>query len=199
MSVLQRPVLVLNKSWRAVNVTTVERALVMLWNGHARVIEVDMQTFQAMTWSDWSKIDPLEGEKFIQSTSLRLKTPEVIVLSEYNDLPTTAVTFSRRNLFKRDHYVCQYCHKQPGTDELTIDHILPKSKGGATDWLNCCLACITCNKRKANRTPEEAGLKLLKKPTKPAWRPIYAARTERPKSWDMFQSDVYWNIELDQK
>jgi 5-methylcytosine-specific restriction endonuclease McrA len=195
MSVLQQPVLVLNRNWQAVNVATVANALVMLWKGAAKVVNVS--DYQAFTWDDWSQIDPVMGDKFIQSTSIRLRVPEVIVLTGYDGLPETAVTFSRRNLFKRDHYVCQYCSKQPGVEELTIDHILPKSRGGATDWINCCLACITCNKKKDNRTPEEAGMKLLKKPVKPSWRPIYAARTSRPESWKKFMSEVYWNIELE--
>ena len=88
---------------------------------------------------------------------LRLRVPEVIVLAEYDRLPTAAVTFSRRNIFKRDHWTCQYCGAQPGSEELTIDHVLPRSQGGISTWENCVLACVACNKRKADRTPEQAG------------------------------------------
>ncbi len=82
------------------------------------------------------------------------------MLDSYDRLPSAAVSFSRRNLFKRDHWTCQYCGLQPGGDELTIDHMVPRSQGGTSTWENCVLACVTCNKRKADRTPQQAGLKL---------------------------------------
>lgn len=195
MGSLSTPVLVLNAHWRAVNVATVANALILLWKGNAKV--VDVNDYQTFTWEDWSKIDPSEGEKFIQSTSLRLRIPEVIVLTEYDGLPETSVTFSRRNLFKRDHWTCQYCGKQPPMEELTIDHILPRCRGGETSWENCVLACIKCNKRKDDRTLREAGFKLKSEPVKPGWRPMYASRDVRLDSWRKFISEVYWNVELE--
>jgi 5-methylcytosine-specific restriction endonuclease McrA len=193
---INNPCLVLNRNWQAVNVCTIARALTLLWNENARVVNVsDYQTF---TWEDWASIDPEVGDKFIQTTSLRLRVPEVIVLSNYDALPESAVTFSRRNIFKRDHYVCQYCHKQPGMDELTIDHIVPRSHGGVSSWDNCVLACIGCNKRKADRTPKEAGMKLLKTPIRPAWKPLYAAHDIRLESWQKFVSEAYWEVPLQQ-
>ncbi len=191
---LDNPVLVLNRNWAAVNVATVARALTLLFNEAAKV--VDVSDYQAFTWSDWAKINPRDGDLFIQSTSIRLRVPEVIVLTAYDGMPETAVTFSRRNIFKRDHYTCQYCGKQPGMEELTLDHVLPKSREGTTVWTNTVLACLPCNKRKANRTPDEAGMHLRSKPAKPSWRPAYAMRIERPESWSKFMSEAYWNIEL---
>src|SRR6478735_11991666 len=172
-SVLQRPTLILNRNWQAVNVATVARALVLLWNEAARVVDVaDYQTF---TWNDWSKLRPRADEGFVQAISMWLRVPEVIALSSYDRLPASAVTFSRRNIFKRDHYVCQYCGNQPPTDELTIDHVVPRSRGGASSWENCVLACVTCNKLKADRTPDEAHTRLKHTPVRPDWRPLYAA------------------------
>ena len=122
---LDRPALVLNRNWQPVNVATVARALVLLWNEAARVVDVaDYQTF---TWNDWSKLRPHDDEAFVQAISMRLRVPEVIALSSYDRLPASAVTFSRRNIFKRDHYVCQYCCNQPNTDELTSDHSVPRA------------------------------------------------------------------------
>ena len=114
--------------------------------------------FQLYTWADWSRLAPLEGEPFIQAVRFRLRVPEVIALSQYDRVPTSIVAFSRRNLFKRDHYTCQYCGTQPGSEDLTIDHVLPRSLGGLTNWENCVLACVDCNKRKANRSPQQAGM-----------------------------------------
>jgi 5-methylcytosine-specific restriction endonuclease McrA len=169
-SVLERPTLVLNRNWQPVNVATVARALVLLWNEAARVVDVaDYQTF---SWSDWSKLRPRDGEAFVQSISMRLRVPEVIALLSYDRQPASAVTFSRRNIFKRDRYVCQYCGGQPGMGELTIDHVVPRSHGGVSSWTNCVLACVACNKRKADRMPREAGMTLRREPIRPTWKQV---------------------------
>ena len=152
--VLQRPTLILNRNWQPVNVATVARALVLLWNESARV--VDPKDFQLYTWEDWAKLRPRDGEDHIQAVRFKLRVPEVVALSDYDRLPVAHVTFSRRNIFKRDHYACQYCGAQPGSEELTIDHVVPRAQGGVSSWENCVLACMACNKRKADRTPEQA-------------------------------------------
>ncbi len=172
--VLQRPTLVLNRNWQPVNVASVARALVLVWNDSARV--VDPEDYRLYTWADWSTLAPRAGDLFIQAVRQRLRVPEVIALSAYDRLPTAAVSFSRRNVFKRDHYTCQYCGAQPGSEELSIDHVVPRSRGGASSWENCVLACIACNKRKADRMPQQAGMKLRKPPDRPAWKPMYASR-----------------------
>jgi 5-methylcytosine-specific restriction endonuclease McrA len=77
---------------------------------------------------DWSRLRPRDGERFIQAVRFRLRVPEVVTLSEYDRLPTAAVTFSRRNIFKRDRFTCQYCGAQPGSEELTLDHVIPRSQ-----------------------------------------------------------------------
>jgi 5-methylcytosine-specific restriction endonuclease McrA len=193
--VLQRPALVLNRNWQPVNVATVARALVLLWNESARV--VDPADYQLYTWADWSRLAPRADEPVIRTIRQRLRVPEVIALTGYDRLSTAAVTFSRRNIFKRDHFTCQYCGVQPGPEELTIDHVLPRSKGGTSTWENCVLACLDCNKRKDDRTPEKAGMKLRKPPVRPVWKPLYAAHRERIESWAKFVSEAYWNVELE--
>lgn len=193
--VLQRPTLILNRNWQLVNVATVARALVLLWNESARV--VDPTDFQLYTWEDWTKLAPKAGEAFIRGVRLRLRVPEVVTLTEYERLPTAHVTFSRRNVFKRDHYTCQYCGAQPGSEELTIDHVLPRAQGGVSSWENCVLACTDCNKRKADHTPEEARMHLRKRPVRPAWKPLYADHQVRIASWSKFVSEVYWNVRLE--
>ncbi|MGE0606875.1 MAG: HNH endonuclease [Pirellulales bacterium] len=194
-SVLERPTLVLNRNWQPVNVAKVARSLVLLWNESARV--VDPHDYQTYAWEDWTKLKPVEGEAFIQAIRLRLRVPEVVTLTEYDRLPEAAVAFSRRNIFKRDHFTCQYCHVQPGTDELSIDHVLPRSQGGTSTWENCVLACVSCNKRKADRTPIQAGMKLRVQPIRPTWKPLYAAHNVRIASWSKFVSEAYWNVELE--
>ena len=191
---LQRPTLVLNRNWQPIHVATVARALVLLWNESARVVDpIDFQTY---VWEDWSKLRPRDGDAFIQAVRFRLRVPEVITLTEYDRLPTAAVTFSRRNLFKRDHFTCQYCGAQPGSEELTVDHVVPRAQGGPSRWENCVLACVACNKRKADRTPQQAGLKLKRTPVRPNWNPLYGFHDMRIESWSKFLSEAYWNVLL---
>ena len=194
--VLQRPTLILNRNWQPVNVATVARALVLLWNKSARV--VDPTDYQTYDWDDWSKLRPREGDLFIRAVRSRLRVPEVITLTDYERLPSAAVAFSRRNIYKRDRYTCQYCGVQPGTEELTIDHVVPRAQGGESRWDNCVLACLACNKRKADRKPEQARMRLRKQPVRPTWNPLYAAHELRIASWSKFVSEVYWNVQLEQ-
>jgi 5-methylcytosine-specific restriction endonuclease McrA len=192
---LQRPTLVLNRNWQPVNVATVGRALIMLWNESARV--VDPHDYRTYDWSDWSRQTPTADEPFIQAIRARVRVPEVVTLTEYDRLPAAAVSFSRRNIFKRDHQTCQYCGVQPGSAELTIDHVVPRAQGGVSSWTNCVLACVECNKRKADRTPKQAGMNLRKAPECPAWRPLHADHRVRLESWSKFISEAYWNVELE--
>ncbi len=192
---LERPTLVLNRNWQPVHVATVARALVLLFSERARV--VDPADYQLYTWADWSKLVPRDGERFIRAVRFRLRVPEVVTLCGYDRLPTAAVTFSRRNIFKRDRFTCQYCGAQPGSEELTLDHVVPRAQGGESRWDNCVLACLACNKRKADRTPHQAGIRLRKEPVQPTWRPLYAAHEVRIESWSKFVSEAYWNVALE--
>jgi 5-methylcytosine-specific restriction endonuclease McrA len=191
---LEQPALVLNRNWQPVSVATVARALVLVWNESARI--VDPADYQTYTWENWSQLRPRGDERFIQAVRFRLRVPEVIALTDYDRLPAAAVSFSRRNIFKRDHYTCQYCGQQPGSQELTIDHVIPRAQGGESRWDNCVLACVTCNTRKADRTPQQAGMRLRQQPVRPTWNPLYAAHTWRIESWSRFVSAAYWNVEL---
>ena len=194
-AVLQRPTLVLNRNWQPIRVSTVARSLILVWNDHARI--VDPADFQTYDWSDWSAMAPDDGELFIQAVTYRLRVPEVVALTHYDRVPLGKVAFNRRNLFKRDHETCQYCGDQPGLDSLTIDHIMPRSRGGTSTWENCVLACVECNKRKADRTPEQAHMRLLHKPIRPKWKPLYATSHLPIASWTKFISEAYWNVELE--
>jgi 5-methylcytosine-specific restriction endonuclease McrA len=184
--VLQRPTLVLNRHWRPVHVTTVVRALVMLWNDSARVVEPD--EYRLYGWAEWTGLAPPPGAPCIRSARARLRVPEVICLARYDRVPSTAVAFSRRNVARRDHHTCQYCGAQPGGGSITIDHVVPRSQGGTSSWTNCVAACVACNARKADRTPEQAGMHLRRRPSRPAWKPLYAAHGARSVSWARFMA-----------
>lgn len=195
-SVLNRPTLVLNRNWQPVNVATVARALTMLWNEAAHVVDPD--DYRLYTWADWAILRPKEGEPFLQAVTFRMRVPEILTLTKFDRPREEAVTFSRRNLFKRDHSTCQYCGGRPGSSELTIDHVIPRAQGGVSTWENCVLACVTCNSRKANRTPEQARMKLRKTPLRPAWKPHYGTSGIRIESWSRVLSEAYWNVRLEE-
>lgn len=194
MLTLERPTLVLNRNWQPVGVATVARSLTLVAAERARI--VDPADYQQHTWADWARLIPGDDEPFVQSVAFRIRVPEVITLTHYDRVPVNTVTFSRRNIYKRDRYTCQYCGAQPGSEELTIDHVQPRSRGGTSTWDNCVLACMDCNKRKADRTPTEALMPLRKAPVRPAWQPLYARHDVRMQSWSKFLSEAYWNVEL---
>jgi 5-methylcytosine-specific restriction endonuclease McrA len=198
-TVLEGQVLVLNRHWVPIQVTVVKEAIGLVAKGHAKIIDAETyQIHDLLSWADVTKArQALESDK-IHSVRLVMTAPEVIMLTTYEGMGERSVVFSRRNVFKRDHYTCQYCAAQPDSSELTIDHIVPKSKQGKSTWENCVLACIPCNKKKADRTVEQAGMKLRKIPKKPTWKALIQAASskQKRKSWDQFVSDAYWDVEL---
>jgi 5-methylcytosine-specific restriction endonuclease McrA len=185
--ILERPTLVLNRHWQPVHVTTVARSLVMLWNDAAKVVEPEQ--YRLIGWDEWITLVPEPDEPAIRAARSRLRVPEVICLTRYDRTRSSAVAFSRRNVAKRDHHTCQYCGIQPGGNQITIDHVLPRSQGGASTWTNCVAACAQCNTRKADRTPEQAGMRLRRRPIRPDWRPHYAAKADRIASWTAFLNE----------
>jgi 5-methylcytosine-specific restriction endonuclease McrA len=198
VAAINQPVLVLNKNWAAIQVTPVHNAFALVMKGHAVI--VDPETYQEhnlLTWIDVSKAREALADVVIRTPRLSLVVPEVIRLNGYGGQGERAVVFSRRNVFKRDKYTCQYCGAQPGPAELTIDHVLPKAKGGKSEWTNCVLACLRCNAKKADRTPQGAKMVLKKQPKKPNW----VALSQLPKggrkiSWEQFISKAYWEVSL---
>jgi len=182
---LERAALVLNRSWRPVHVTTVRRALCMVFRDAARI--VSPETLSTYTFSEWLDQPLTRADLTIRSPSVQLTVPEVILLVHYDRVPCHEAPFTRRNLFLRDEFTCQYCGRKCQTDHLSIDHVLPRSRGGCTSWENCVLACVGCNARKADRTLKEVGLRLLRPPVRPRWTPYLNLRpSQRMESWSRF-------------
>lgn len=197
MSVLMEPALVLNKSWTAITTTSVRQALVLAYREVASIICPD--TYRAYDFQDWAQLRAREDEPLIRTPFLTLRVPEIIVLNRYNGFPRRGAAFSRRNLYRRDAFTCQYCGGRPGSELLSIDHVVPRSRGGKSTWVNCVLACLECNKRKANRSLEQSGLVLARPPRQPSWTgALEVSVGSRKASWEKFISDRYWNIELEE-
>ena len=195
-------VLVLNRSWVAVNITSLKRALTLLFQGHARVVHPDNYALYAFEdWCELSESKEAWGDghdRFIATPSQQIRLPEVIVLSTFNGFVKREVRLSRKNIFERDGHRCQYCGKRFSKQDLTIDHVLPRSRGGRDTWENLVLACVKCNLKKSNRTPVEAGMKMLKQPAKPKWLPRFGAHVPREElvSWQRFVDLAYWHTEI---
>jgi 5-methylcytosine-specific restriction endonuclease McrA len=163
--VLDKKVLVLNKSWIPVHVTTAKRAICLVYSELARVVHVS--TYETYEFESWCE---QQSEDYIGTPHIKIPVPSVIMLTAYNGLRTRVrIPFSRSSLLKRDESRCQYCGEKLAHSLLTIDHVLPRSKGGTTTWTNCVAACVTCNNKKDNRTPMEAHMILLKEPIVPKW------------------------------
>ena len=200
-AVHERHVLVLNRLWQAVNVCTVDRALTLLFTGHAQVVHQEGEDFQTFGFSQWCDFsERVDHEDVMRSISIRIRIPRIILLMFFDRMPNKEVKFTRQNVFERDHNMCQYCGKKFDRKEMNIDHVVPRQRGGLTTWTNIVCSCIDCNRRKANRTPEEAHMKLIRKPKKPRWRPFLEIQFSRSAdhSWRHFLDLAYWNVELGQ-
>lgn len=194
---MEAQVLVLNRSWVAVQIASARRALSLLYQGVARAVHpTDYSLYDFDNWCDLSRME--QSGHFIHTISFRIRVPEVILLRVYNGFVQHDVRFSRRNIFERDKNTCQYCGRRISKAELTIDHVVPRSRGGYDCWENLVLACVACNVRKANRTPEEAQMPLIRKPAKPTWLPQLGTRvpTSQLMSWQRFVDTAYWDAEL---
>ena len=196
---LERPVLVLNRLWQAVNVCSAERALTLLFTGHAQVVNEaagEFQTYSFREWCDFS--DAQASEESAQSIHIRIRIPRVILLLFFDRMPNKEVKFTRQNVFEPDRNTCQYCQQKFDRKDLNIDHVVPRQHGGLTSWTNVVCSCIECNRRKANRTPEQAGMLLRRKPKKPRWRPFLDIQFVKTAdhSWCHFLDLAYWNVEL---
>jgi 5-methylcytosine-specific restriction endonuclease McrA len=201
----QRKVLVLNRGWNPIAVVNLEKAMCLVSSTYkndepkARIMD-PVTDFKLWTWADWAELIPAKDEAVIRSAKASFRIPEIILLSRYNKLPQQRVHFSRRTIYRRDGNQCQYCGSKPGTAELSIDHIIPRSKGGKTEWTNCVLACTNCNRKKADRmlswrnTAEEVSMKLLKQPKKPKF--TFYKGEYRCKSWESILGVCYWETEL---
>jgi 5-methylcytosine-specific restriction endonuclease McrA len=163
---LQKPVLVLNASYEPINVCAARRALVLILKGVASPEE-----FSSM---------------FVHSARNAVKLPSVIRLLEYRRIPHQTRALSRKNILLRDRYTCQYCLRILPSGELTLDHVIPRSRAGETTWENLVACCHSCNNKKGSRTPEEAGMKLARQP-KP-----FSLHTSRHLMRLLGKSDAQW-------
>ena len=196
---LDSSVLVLNRHYQPIHVTSVRRAFVLLYMGAARVIDQQYRTFDFETWA---ALGVAANDKNVVHTASRaMRVPRVILLQLYDRIPTSKVRFSRLNIYARDDNTCQYCGKQLPRTALNLDHVNPRALGGRTTWENVVCCCVPCNLKKGARTPVQAGMELLRQPDRPKWSPTFRAPggKVRYREWLPFLGLVdasYWNVEL---
>jgi 5-methylcytosine-specific restriction endonuclease McrA len=216
---MRHPVLVLDALRQAVYSVALPRALQLVYNERADFIDEYDQARSFDQWvDDWQAAKDLciaSEKEVIKLGRGEMPVPHVIALRHYNHMATCSrldgkngklpARFSRLNLFIRDRNKCQYCgaSEEDGAD-LNIDHVVPRSKGGRTEWTNIVLSCISCNNKKQDKTLEQSGMKLARKPYVPTSAEIRNNRrarkihapTEIPQQWERFLSRLYWNVEL---
>jgi hypothetical protein len=196
--VLNTKVLVLNRHYLPVHVTSVRRAFSLLYQGLAEAVDEQYRTFD---FDSWSALAATVHDDTIGLIDRVIRVPRVILLLTYDRIPKRQVRFNRFNVYARDRNICQYCGRRCPRVELNLDHVIPRSQGGTSVWENIVCSCHACNRLKGGRTPKEAGMKLLRPPRRPEWTPfmLETFSLRRYREWLPFLSTVdaaYWNTEL---
>jgi 5-methylcytosine-specific restriction endonuclease McrA len=195
-SALNSSVLVLNRFYMVIRVVNVRRAMTLLYRSCAEVISIDNGSYfnyDFETWCELSQItslDKQDDEEYIRAVNFEIQVPRIVRLTRYDKVPRSVVRFNRKNLFARDDHRCQYCGQAKPTNQLSLDHVVPRSMGGRTSWENIVCSCTSCNSRKGGRTPEQAGMDLLKIPRRPLNSPAMVLPLDDPRysSWRSFVS-----------
>lgn len=169
--------LMLDPGFEPLKVIPWQRALRLLTLGKVEVVE--------------------EYDREVRTSMLVIKVPAVVRLLRAFRRVRKPVKFSRVNIYGRDRYRCQYCGEKRPTEDLTYDHVLPRSRGGKTTWDNIATCCSACNRRKANRTPDEAGMRLLRQPIQPTSAPVVTITISRASVPEAWRDYLYWTGELD--
>jgi 5-methylcytosine-specific restriction endonuclease McrA len=169
-------VLLLNITYEPLKIIDWKRAITLLCLGKVEVIE--------------------EYNREVRSVSFTIKLPSVVRLLQMVRRPKSPVRFSRQNIYARDRYHCQYCGSKFPTEELTYDHVIPKSRGGKTQWENIVTCCVECNRQKGGRTPSEASMSLIREPSRPSWVPAIRITIRYPKIPESWRDYFYWNVEI---
>lgn len=201
---LSSSVLLLNRLYMALRVISAKRAMTLIYRDLAEVVSVEDGRYLSYDFDDWVEVstakaafEPHEHD-WIRTVRFQIAVPRIVRLLGYDKLPRVEVKLNRRNLFARDHTRCQYCGRRFPASELSVDHLIPRSKGGTTCWENVVCACTRCNVKKGGRTPEQAHMTLVATPRRPRRSPVLTIKLSdaRYASWKQFLDYAYWNVEL---
>lgn len=195
--------LVLNKNFQPIDTKTWEEAITSLFQGKAVAVDTEYRTYDFTDWCALSQMMSEWPHGFVSSTHMKIAIPEAIRFLEYDKVPNIGVVFTRRNALEHYKYRCAYCGHKFRASQLNYEHILPQSRGGKTTWANVVPACYPCNNKKANRTPEEANMRLLVKPCAPKHQSVQTrimrAMNKRMRlSWQHIIDEAYWSCPLEE-
>ncbi len=199
----------LNAHYLAMRVISVRHAFALLFKQDrqlrpvAEVVCIEDGRYVSYTFNDWFELSVLQrpggrdGYDWIRTVRAELMVPRIIRVLTFARLPRREVKFTRRNVFARDGNTCQYCGRHFGLSELTLDHVVPRARGGQTTWENVVCSCVSCNVRKGGRTPWEACMRLIRAPERPHRSPALTVRLSdrRYGCWRAFVESAHWNIE----
>lgn len=181
-NIMGRPVLILNGDYQPLSryplsLNSMKKVLKSLLKGRINVVK--------------------EYDDTIKVRDKEMKLPKVVVLKKYINVSHTP-KFSRKNVYLRDDYTCQYCGQRFKADDLTFDHVIPRCKGGQTTWENIVTACKHCNGRKGGKTLSEAHMELIHEPFIPTTRHLESVSAKyRNNSYNDWLSEAYWEAELE--
>ncbi|MCG3129603.1 MAG: hypothetical protein FLDDKLPJ_00337 [Phycisphaerae bacterium] len=207
---LDGSVLMLNAHYLALRIISVRRAFSLLFKRFAddrpaaEIVHVEDGRYVSYDFRDWTELsafrEAFERDKheWIRTVRRDIAVPKIIRVLSYGRMPRHLIKFNRRNIFARDENTCQYCGRKFSLRDLSLDHVVPRSRGGSNTWENIVCACLKCNVHKGGRTPEEAGMRLVRPAQKPRHNPMLHLKLsdQRYASWRHFVSAAYWDVEL---
>lgn len=204
---LQASVLVLNRGYAAIHIVGVRRAFGLLYRELAEVIHLESLPPKAATFANydflsWREMSELRAgfkqphEDWIRAVNFEIQVPRVIRLLGFDRLPRQRLHLNRRTVLARDEHCCQYCGRHFPAHELSLDHVIPRSRGGTTSWENVVCACLECNIHKGGRTPHEANMKIIRRPVRPQQNPVLLLKLSNPKYevWKTWLNGSHWNL-----
>jgi 5-methylcytosine-specific restriction endonuclease McrA len=172
-SIHEKCVLVLNRQWQAISIISPADAFAHMATDNANALDIEgTERMHPTKLSEWMQLPIRPQDRKIGTSNGAIRVPTVIVLKDFSKVPIFRPKFCMKNLWMRDGGQCQYSGRMLRPSEASIDHVMPQSRGGATSWENCVLAERRLNSDKGDRTPAEAGLKLIKRPITPPPVPI---------------------------
>lgn len=197
-------VLVLNKSYYPINVIPLYKAMSLLFRERVEVVYVEdgyYKNYNLTSWFGFTEMKNVEGlsdKDLVYGIEKKILIPKIIRTIYYEGVPRRGVILNRKNILIRDNYTCMFCGKRLPADELNIDHIIPRSKGGKTIWENVVCSCFSCNNKKGSKFLEEVHMKIIHKPFKPKYNLSMFEKVKEPKykEWKDFVDDAYWTIPL---
>lgn len=184
---LTLPVLVLNRVFQPVRITTTRRAIKLMFTGTAQAMSAEGELIDFCSWLSLPVRDGVDDR--VCHVNGQLRVPRIVHLRHYAKRRQPQVRLTRRNIMLRDGFQCQYCAQRGPAVDLDMDHVQPRCRGGGESWTNLVTACQPCNRRKGRRTPSEANMPLLRTPSEPRWSTVVqllAGTPRRYKEWEPF-------------